>query len=59
MTAGQLDLFRMNAHGDLWEEPELFAQGEAAAPALETRAGRWCDVHGLHHWTPEECDAER
>lgn len=25
MTAGQLDLFQMNAHGDIWEAPDLFA----------------------------------
>jgi hypothetical protein len=40
VTAGQLDLFRMNEHGDTWQEPDLFAQGET-----------WTvpDVPRLHH----------
>lgn len=45
MTAGQLDLFAMNAHGDIWQELEL---GATVEPFTVAGAGR---VHVLEEWT--------
>lgn len=53
MTTGQMDLFSMNAHGDLWQEPSLF---DAPAEILEpAHPGR---IHFLEEVRPPVENAE-
>lgn len=35
---GEQPLWRENAHGDIWQEPQLFDQGASAQTELDTPA---------------------
>jgi hypothetical protein len=43
------ELFRMNEHGDIWQEPTLFDQG-VDLPPLESHSCEICGLPGLTAW---------
>lgn len=50
-----MQLFEMNAHGDIWQEPDLFDQ--PAEPVPHTRAGSSATFTGTT-WRYCSCGAE-